>query len=250
MTTTSASPYLAAKLLDLVLRSVTYTPPSNIYVALTTAAGAEASGNGYARKAASFEPGGATVERQAATTADLDWATMPAGTWARVRLLDAATGGNVLFDGEMDAAVTTAANDPFQIAAGDLVVRFLPGAMSDFLAHELLDHVLRSESYSPAASIRQALTDDAGVELSGGGYSRRSMTFGAAATTAGGASAANTAATSFTNLPGGTIGGTVLHEDANGGGNALFSGALSTPRAVAEGGRMDFAVDGVVPSID
>ena len=46
MTTTSASPYLAGKLLDLALRNVTYTPPSNIYVALVTSGGTEATGSG------------------------------------------------------------------------------------------------------------------------------------------------------------------------------------------------------------
>lgn len=250
-TTTAASTYTSTHLLDLILRGTTFTPPSNVFVALCSTAtddaggGTEASGGSYARQAAAFEVAGTTVARQAGTTADLDWTDLPAGTWTHVKITDAATAGNVLFHGELETPVTTTAGDPLTIAAGDLVVRFLPGAMTDALADALLDHVLRSESWSPPASVVLALYD-AGVELAGLGYARQTLTFPAATT----ATVANDNSGSFTNVPAATVDAGAIHADAASGGARLFDVTYSSARSVTEGGRLDFAAGSHTVTID
>ncbi len=57
---------------------------------------------------------------------------------------------------------------------------------SDFLENEILDHILRNSSYTPAATIYVGLYTTAptdaggGTEVSGGSYARTSVTFSAA----------------------------------------------------------------------
>lgn len=59
-------------------------------------------------------------------------------------------------------------------------------AMSEYLENKLLDQVCRNQSYTPPSTVYLALystppTDTtSGTELSGSGYSRQSISFGAA----------------------------------------------------------------------
>ena len=251
-TTTALTTYASNKVLDLLLRATTWTPPSNVYVALFTTAtddsggGTEATGGSYARQAASFEVAGTTLARQSGTDAPLDWANMPADTFTHLALYDAASAGNMLAHGELDASVTTGSGDPLSITAGDLIVEFLTGALTTYAAEALLDHMLRSSSYSPAATIEQALLDNTDTEVTGGSYARQTIAFDAAAASA----TANAGATSFTAMPAVTVKATALHEDTAGGGNALFVGDLTTPRAITAGGAVDFDAGDVKPGIN
>jgi len=60
-------------------------------------------------------------------------------------------------------------------------------SFSDFLENEILDHVFRNASYTPAATVYAAAytvaPDDTGggTEVSGGSYAREAVTFSAAA---------------------------------------------------------------------
>ncbi len=73
-------------------------------------------------------------------------------------------------------------------------------SFSDFLENELLDHAFRNATWTPPATVYLALftaspTDaGGGTEVTGGGYARQAITFGAAAAGA----IANTAEVSFT----------------------------------------------------
>lgn len=249
-TLTSMSTYLAGRLLDMALRGTTFTPPSNVFAALYSgnpeAGGTEAAGGGYARPALVFEAAGATTARQAATTAKASMVDMPAGSWDWVAILDGATDGNILHAGLLTDPVTTAAGDPFDFQPGGLVVRYEPGAITDYLAHAFMDHYLRSSSYSPASAVELALRSG-GVELAGGGYSRQPMTWGAAsagksAVSAGGA---------FTGLPAtAALDGFAYLEDVASGGNALFVGALSESRAVAAGQGVTWGAGAFTAKLD
>src|SRR5690606_14946111 len=231
----SASDYLENALLNLVFRAVTYTPPSNVYVGIFTAAPSDTGGGTEVgtRQAASFA---AASGRSSATDADVTFTAVPAGSVTHVGIFDAATSGNLLFWGEVDTAVDPGGDD-LTIAAGTLTVAIAAGYMTDYLANALLDHVLRSESYSPASTVEMALRDDTDAEVSGGSYARQAVTFGAAS----GGSVANSAGFDFTTLPAFTWEAGALHEDAAGGGEALWVWPV-TPKALTAGSSLTFAV--------
>jgi len=123
--------YLSNKILDHVLRNTAYTPPATVYVALFTTAtdknggGTEVSGGGYARQAVTFGATQAgTTGRKVANSADVLFpvATASWGTVTHCAIFDAATGGNMLYQGSLEAAKTIGANDQLKFAAGDLSV--------------------------------------------------------------------------------------------------------------------------------
>lgn len=129
--------YLEAALMKAVLAGQTYTSPTNIYVALSSAAYTSAAtgsamtelaGGAYARQAitaalASWNFSG-TNPTQAAVAAAINWATATAN-WAAilsVYLCDALTGGNALWG--TDVPSTTVNNgQQLSIAASGLVVK-------------------------------------------------------------------------------------------------------------------------------
>ena len=241
-TLTSASDYLETKILDHVFRGVTYTPPENVWLALFTSAPSDSGGGTQVgdRQVVSFA---AASGRSAATEADVTF-TGVIGSVSHVGVFDAQTGGNLLSWGAVDEPVDPAGDD-LLVSVGGLVVAFADGYMSDFLAAALLDHVLRSESYSPPASVVLALLDDAGSEFSGGSYARETVTFGAAA----GGSIANTALTEFTGLAASTWAAGRAHEDAGSGGRALWEWPVA-PKPLSGGSSLRFDPGSVVATLD
>lgn len=108
--------------------------------------------------------------------------------------------------------------------------------ISDYLENLVIDHLLRGQAHTPPASVYLALFSDAttdaggGTEAAGGSYARPAVTLAAAS---GGASS-NSAALSIPNMPAGTWTHAALMT-ASGGGNSLFHGPLSTPKATVAG---------------
>ena len=108
--------------------------------------------------------------------------------------------------------------------------------MSDYLEDEVIDHLLRAQSYTPAATVYLALfttaTTDAGggTEATGGSYARQAITFSAGAT----GTTANTASLTFSNMPAGTFTHAAIC-DAVSAGNFLFHGALTSSKTTTLG---------------
>lgn len=111
-------------------------------------------------------------------------------------------------------------------------------AMSDYLENEILDHILGTGAYTMPTTVYVGLStgsfndDNSGTELSGSGYARQSIAFGAAS----GGTASNSGAVDFPAATGSW--GTVSHFglfDASTGGNLLIHGALTASKAVATG---------------
>lgn len=135
------SDYLENKIIDWLLRGQVYTPPATVYVALLTAApadaggGTEVSGGSYARVAVTAAltawnatQGGATASTGTdGTTENAATVTFPAPTanWGQVThfgIYDAASAGNLL----IHAALTT----PKTINNGDAAPSFAAGALT------------------------------------------------------------------------------------------------------------------------
>lgn len=121
--------------------------------------------------------------------------------------------------------------------------------ISTYLAHKVLDHILRGETYTPPTTCYVALytsnpgDDDSGNEVSGNGYQRVPVTFNAAANRR----ATNSNDVEFPEPTGNW--GTITHfgiKDASTGGNLLFYGSLSAPVILGPGQQLIFRAGDIV----
>lgn len=116
--------------------------------------------------------------------------------------------------------------------------------MGNYLRQALINAVLRNTSYTSPATVYVALytTDptnaDTGTEVSGGGYSRKAVTFGAP-TAAGATDNTNTVTFDAATANWGTITHFAIR-DAASGGNLLFHAALTNARTVLSGDTPKF----------
>ena len=123
------SNYLEVALLNGTLNGTTYTAPAAVYVALYTTdptdadTGTEVSGGSYARTAVTFATASGT-SGSVASNADCTF-TQATGSWGTVGwigLMDASSGGNLLYHTALDVAKTIDSGDIFKIASGSLTV--------------------------------------------------------------------------------------------------------------------------------
>lgn len=124
---TAASDYLENELLDHVLKNTAYTSPTNVYLALYSAApsdaggGTELTGNGYARQAIAFGvASGGTSSNTAAVTF-----TASGGDWSAAThygIFDAATVGNLLIHGALPSSQTVLDGNSLEFPIGDIDV--------------------------------------------------------------------------------------------------------------------------------
>ena len=130
----AASNYLENKVLDHVLTSTGYTAPTTRYLGLfTNTSGSaatnleagtltdEVSGGSYARQSVTFAAASSGTSATNATVtfpaASANW-----GTITHVAVMDASTGGNVLFWGAVTTSKTIETGDTFQVSSGNLTV--------------------------------------------------------------------------------------------------------------------------------
>lgn len=118
-------------------------------------------------------------------------------------------------------------------------------AMSDYLENEILDHILGTGAYTMPSTVYVGLStgsfndDNSGTELTGNGYARQSISFGAASS----GTASNDAAVEFPAATGSW--GTVSHFglfDASSAGNLLIHGALTASKVIDTGDILKIAV--------
>lgn len=119
------STYLENKILDHVLRSVAYTDPAAVYLALFTSdpgeagGGSEVTGGSYARQAITFAAASAGA---CASSADVVFSGMPAATVTHVAIFDASTAGNMLYYKALSPSITAALNDDITFPSGNITV--------------------------------------------------------------------------------------------------------------------------------
>ena len=119
------SNYLELKVLDHILGTTAYTMPSPVYVGLATTSfgddnsGTEISGNGYVRKAITFNSAASgTTDNDSAV--EFDPATGTWGTISHFGIFDAGSGGNLLIHGAFATSKVIETGDILRIAAGDM----------------------------------------------------------------------------------------------------------------------------------
>ena len=134
----SKSAYLEAALLDYVLSGTSYTPPGTVYFALSTAAFdtssdgtsmTEVTGGSYARQSQTNNAtnwpaatGGNPAVKANGLAATFPTATANWGTVLSVYLVDASSGGNVLYGADLAASVVVNSGSGFAIPIGQFVL--------------------------------------------------------------------------------------------------------------------------------
>lgn len=126
------SDYLENKVLDHLLGRTTYTAPATVYVALYTTApsdaggGTEVSGGGYARKAVTNDatnwPAASGGSKSNGTAIVFDEASSDWGSVVAFGIFDAASGGNLLYWGALDAPKAVNNGQTARFPAGSLVI--------------------------------------------------------------------------------------------------------------------------------
>lgn len=156
----SITDFLENELLDHIF-NVAYTPPTTVYLALSTTtiddAGSETepSGNGYVRKAIAFDAAAARLLNQTATVT-FDQATGAWGTITDWAIFDASSGGNMLAYGVLSASKAIVDGNTASVAAGEVDISFKTlGAkgdttnnISDYCANIALDFVFRNQAFA------------------------------------------------------------------------------------------------------
>lgn len=123
------SNYLENALINGTLNGTTYTAPAAVYVALYTTdptdanTGTEVSGGSYARTAVTFATASGT-SGSVSSNADCTFpqATGSWGTVGWIGIMDASSGGNLLYHTALDTSKTIDSGDIFKIASGSLTV--------------------------------------------------------------------------------------------------------------------------------
>lgn len=132
----SFSDYLELELLDHILGGVSlpYSPPANVFVALSTTTPTDAggnftepsSGNGYARVQVANNstnwPAASSGSKSNGTTISFPQATGSWGTVTYFGVFDQLTGGNCLMTGQLTTSKSVGALDTVQFSAGNLTV--------------------------------------------------------------------------------------------------------------------------------
>jgi hypothetical protein len=116
-------------------------------------------------------------------------------------------------------------------------------AKTDYLENAVVNHVLRNTALTSPTSVHVGLTSTAttdaggGTELTGNGYTRRPVTFGAPSN----GSSSNTSEVLFPQATGAWSQATHFFiADAATGGNRLYHGPLTTPRTAGLGDQIRF----------
>lgn len=121
------SDYLENAIINATLRGTAYTSPTTVYLALFTSdptdakTGTEVTGGAYARQTIAFN---APSNGMAVSSADVLFpvATASWGTVTHIGIMDALTGGNLLYHGQLTNTKTIATDDQLKIAAGDVSI--------------------------------------------------------------------------------------------------------------------------------
>jgi len=120
--------YLDDNFLNAALRGIPFTPPASVYVALYTVApgvgggGTEVAGGSYARQTVTLT---APVNGQCSNTADVLFpvASLSWGTIVSFALLDASSGGNMLYFGNLSTPRLVLVSDQVRFPNGQLIVQ-------------------------------------------------------------------------------------------------------------------------------
>jgi hypothetical protein len=178
------STYTANKILDHILKTASFTQPTNLYVALyngdPSGTGTECPGTEYARQA--VNDWDTAANRATANTSQINFPEIETNDWGTVdyiAIFDALTGGNLIAYDAIDSYVTQL-GDNLYIGAGDLDVSIASGGVTTAWANKILDHIFKNDAITVptnlyvGASTANPTDNASGIsEPSGGAYARK-----------------------------------------------------------------------------
>lgn len=197
------------------------------------------------------------TSRTISNVAAIDFGSASGADWGfvwGVADFDAATVGNALAWGPLNAAVTISDGDSYSIEAGELDLTFT-GAVTSYLANKLFDWLWRGQAFAAPANVYMALmtangtASVAGTEEAATGYAREVIACSLAAfagTQAAGSTSASSGSSGTTSpnaatayaVPAGADWGVITgveFYDALSAGNRLLFGALTASKTVTGG---------------
>jgi len=158
------SNYLENKILDHLLKNTAYTPPSAIYIGLSTAdplddgsGMAEPSGKGYARVEI---PNWDTASSRGTQNEELFTFPETRGSWGDLThfaLFDALTSGNMLAHGALTTTRSPVNGDSIFFKPGTVDVIIPAGGLSTVYANKILDHIFGNTTLTQLSNIFVAL---------------------------------------------------------------------------------------------
>ncbi|MCI5526486.1 MAG: hypothetical protein PUI40_07585 [Oscillospiraceae bacterium] len=238
--------YMETAVLNL-FRGISITAPQKVYMALflsnpgESGTGTEANYTGYSRVEVSFSTpavmsGGIGIQN----AEDIKFAIPQAagGTVTHIGVMDSLSGGNMLVYGPLTDSLSIEANEAPVIVAGE-AKWWITGSMSDAYKTKVLN-VLRGtncDGFTPYLALFNGNPENTGAELSGGGYSRVALSFGAPEEQSAGQMMITTAAQAATaraTANQGTWAYTAIYDAASNGQPAYYA-ARSTPKEMRKG---------------
>ena len=182
----SLSDHAEDELMDHIFNAA-YTPIATLYIGMGTSAAdtgltGEPSGDNYAREVIDFNVA-ATRKVVQNGLITFNQASGSWGTMASYGIFDAITGGNMLGWGDFNVSKPVVDGNTPSIADAEIEISISAGEITDFLVHELLDHMFNNASYSaPDTYIMLADTaladgdgDPTAKECAGTSYARKQV---------------------------------------------------------------------------
>jgi hypothetical protein len=268
------SDYLENELLDHLLGGGDYSAPATLYLALFTAAptdaggGTEATGGSYARlaitnnltnlPAAAID--GSVTEKANGVTLTMFTASGSVSGGSNMThwgIYDASSGGNLLVWGALDTPAAVGTGDTPTFDVGALVIS-MGGNFGNTVRAGLLDLAFGGQTYTRPSTVYGGLFTappgqaGGGTEVTGGTYSRISITNNATnfpSASAGAKSLGVTHAYPTATASWGAVTDFALFDSASGG-NILFFKTLTTTRSVASGQTFRIAAGDLDVSLD
>ncbi len=259
----SLSDYTENALLDHLTGETSYTQPTNLYVALSTAdpldSGSgltEPSGNGYARELINNWDSASSRTIQNTDIISFTEATGSWGVLTHFAILDNSSGGNMIAHGSLSISQTIADGDNASFQAGDIDVSWQAGGLSNYAANATLDHVFKNTIFTFPTSVYIALTTvNVTDSMTGSTITEPGDTYArvdkvGAFDVASGGSTSNTAEIAYVTATGSW--GTLIHValcDALTAGNILLHSSLTLSKAIGVSDTAKFAASGLTITI-
>ena len=173
------------KILDHLLKTASYSPPTTVYLGLSTAdpthdgsGWADPTYTGYARKAITFAAAGSRAIAQTGAVT-FDPCTVGSSTVGWWGIWSAGTGGSLLAYGALSVAKTIVVGNTPSVASGQVTVSFSAGAVFTPMANSILDWLFRAQTLAQPTHVKIAFSTttptDGGpniTEPSGNNYSQ------------------------------------------------------------------------------
>jgi hypothetical protein len=168
------SNYVEERLLNTFFsKTPALTSPADTYAGLYTStvgddnSGTEVSGNGYARQRIYWRK---SINRRVKNTRKLIFPLATPSGWGTIThwgILDASSGGNLLYWGSFSPSLLVGAEKQATIPTETLIIEFDPGGITTKFANRLLDHSLGIKAYT-AGSIYIDWLSASANDLGGG----------------------------------------------------------------------------------